>query len=449
MSNQVNWIERCAIGMGLIKETPPQRDVHTNGLLTPAPPPEKWDDWVEIEAGGWPARRTEKHYELIPTTCFNCESACGLLAYVDKETGTIRKFEGNPLHPASRGRLCAKGPATINQINDPDRILHPLRRVGARGEGRWEKIGWNDALDLIATRIRTALEEDRRNEVVYHVGRPGNEGYVGARAPGMGNRRAQQPHQHLLGGSAFRLRHLAGLRSAQSRPRQCRFHFAHLRPPGSGTLLQSARPADHGGQALRRQTGGDGLAAFQHGVDGRLLDADPPRQRGGGAFGHGSRDPRRRVVRPGVLAALGELGDVSGENGDISELCEAPSGPFRQFRDVPFSFDDFIACLKAEYARYTPQFAEDECGVPAAMIVEVARRIGRAGSRFASHNWRGPASGHLGGWQVARGLHFLSVLVGAVGSEGGTSPSRLEQVSPAAFRSAAGPKRLERVAFPQ
>ena len=79
---------------------------------------------------------------LVPTTCFNCESACGLLAYVDRDTMTVRKFEGNPLHPASRGRNCAKGPATITQINDPDRILYPLKRVGKRGEGRWAQVSW-------------------------------------------------------------------------------------------------------------------------------------------------------------------------------------------------------------------------------------------------------------------------------------------------------------------
>ncbi len=72
---------------------------------------------------------------LVPTTCFNCESACGLLAYVDKETLEVRKFEGNPEHPGSRGRNCAKGPATLNQVNDPDRILYPLeaRRQPRRG----------------------------------------------------------------------------------------------------------------------------------------------------------------------------------------------------------------------------------------------------------------------------------------------------------------------------
>src|SRR5438105_7718431 len=138
--------------------------------LSAFPPKERWGDWTELDSQAWP-RRKERRYQLVPTTCFNCESACGLLAYVDKETNAVRKFEGNPLHPASRGRLCAKGPATINQINDPDRILYPLRRVGGRGEGKWERIGWKEAVELIATRIRKALEEERRNEVVYHVGR--------------------------------------------------------------------------------------------------------------------------------------------------------------------------------------------------------------------------------------------------------------------------------------
>ena len=102
--------------------------------LTNFPPPERWDDWEEYDAKAWP--QTVKHeYRLVPTTCFNCESACGLLAYVDKETGEIRKFEGNPAHPGSRGRNCAKGPATINQMYDPERILHPMRRVGERGSG--------------------------------------------------------------------------------------------------------------------------------------------------------------------------------------------------------------------------------------------------------------------------------------------------------------------------
>jgi anaerobic selenocysteine-containing dehydrogenase len=114
---------------------------------------------------------------LIPTVCFNCESACGLLAYVDKETLEIQKFEGNPVHPGSRGRNCAKGPATKNQIYDPERILYPLKRVGPRGEGKWQRVTWDEVLDDIAARMRKAILEDRHNEIMYHVGRPGHDGY--------------------------------------------------------------------------------------------------------------------------------------------------------------------------------------------------------------------------------------------------------------------------------
>ena len=84
------------------------------------PPVSAWDDVVLRDAKAHP-RVVEKHYTLVPTTCFNCESACGLLAYVDREDLTIKKLEGNPAHPGSRGRNCAKGPATVNQLDDPER----------------------------------------------------------------------------------------------------------------------------------------------------------------------------------------------------------------------------------------------------------------------------------------------------------------------------------------
>src|SRR5947207_842149 len=103
--------------------------------LAAFPPRERWDDWVERDVRS--PDSGDRHYLLIPTTCFNCESACGLLAYVDRDTLEVRKLEGNPEHPGSRGRNCAKGPATLNQIRDPDRILAPLRRAGARGGGQW------------------------------------------------------------------------------------------------------------------------------------------------------------------------------------------------------------------------------------------------------------------------------------------------------------------------
>ena len=110
------------------------------GQLTNFPPVERWDDWIEYDPAAWP-KKVARKYMLIPTICFNCEAGCGLLAYVDKDTQQIRKFEGNPAHPGSRGRNCAKGPATINQVHDPERILYPLKRSGPRGSGRPDRGG--------------------------------------------------------------------------------------------------------------------------------------------------------------------------------------------------------------------------------------------------------------------------------------------------------------------
>src|SRR5689334_25339754 len=119
------------------KEKTAEQAPTTGSRLSSYPPPERWDDWVEFDARSWP-KKVERRYSLVPTTCFNCEAACGLLAYVDQESGEIQKLEGNPLHPGSRGRNCANGPATINQIHDPERVLFPMQRVGPLGQAHTE-----------------------------------------------------------------------------------------------------------------------------------------------------------------------------------------------------------------------------------------------------------------------------------------------------------------------
>jgi anaerobic selenocysteine-containing dehydrogenase len=130
------------------------------------------DRVFEYDPAAWP-RKVVRESLVVPTVCFNCESACGQLAYVDPETFSIRKLEGSPEHPGSRGRNCAKGPATINQVTDPERLLHPLRRTGARGGGGWERVSWDHVLDVFAERMHAAFAAGRPNDVLYFVGRPG------------------------------------------------------------------------------------------------------------------------------------------------------------------------------------------------------------------------------------------------------------------------------------
>jgi len=87
------------------------------------------------------------------------------MAYVDKETMKVVKLEGNPHHPGSRGKNCAKGPATINQINDPNRILYPLKRVGPRGSGKFERTSWDEVLDVLAA----SIEDEEHNTTRFVV----------------------------------------------------------------------------------------------------------------------------------------------------------------------------------------------------------------------------------------------------------------------------------------
>jgi menaquinone reductase, molybdopterin-binding-like subunit len=98
--------------------------------------------------------------EWKPSVCPLCHAGCGLLVRVMEgdaevirqgQTGLIRmglakKLEGNPAHPISQGKLCARGQAAIQVTYHPDRIRHPLKRTGSRGSSQFAEISWDDAL---------------------------------------------------------------------------------------------------------------------------------------------------------------------------------------------------------------------------------------------------------------------------------------------------------------
>ena len=93
----------------------------------------------------------------IPSMCEMCVWRCGLLAKV--EDGRVVKLEGNPEHPHSRGKLCPRGQSGLMNTYDPDRVLTPLIRVGKRGEGKFRKASWEEALDLVASKMLEIKEK--------------------------------------------------------------------------------------------------------------------------------------------------------------------------------------------------------------------------------------------------------------------------------------------------
>ena len=381
--------------------------------LAAFPPRERWDDWAELDSRAWPARR-ERRYLLVPTTCFNCESACGLLAYVDRDSGQVRKFEGNPEHPGSRGRNCAKGPATLNQVTDPDRILYPLRRSGPRGSGGWERVSWDEALDALAARIRAAIIEERQNEIMIHLGRPGEDGFTervlaswgvdghnshtnvcssGGRTGyqfWMGADRPSPDHEnarviylisaHLEAGHYFNP-HAQRITTARSN--------------GAKVIVLDTRlsnTATHADYWLSPVPGSEAainLAVAQHLIATRRYD--------------------REFVRRWWNWA------------EYLRACHP---------HLPVTFEAFEDVLATLYTDFTFGYAAAESGLDAAVLAEVAETVAGAGTRFAAHVWRSAAAGNLGGWQVARTLFLISALLGAVATEGGTFPNGLNKFVP-------------------
>ena len=86
------------------------------------------------------------------------------------QDGRITRLEGDPDDPRSEGRLCAKGNASLQVVYHPDRLPHPLRCVGPRGSGEWERISWNEALDEIAERLLAYKAEFGAESVVFSQG---------------------------------------------------------------------------------------------------------------------------------------------------------------------------------------------------------------------------------------------------------------------------------------
>ncbi|MBI2321283.1 MAG: molybdopterin-dependent oxidoreductase, partial [Chloroflexi bacterium] len=385
--------------------------------LASYPSPDKWDDWVEYESTAWP-HRVERRYMLVPTTCFNCEAACGLLAYIDKETLQIRKLEGNPTHPASRGRNCAKGPATINQVNDPERILYPMRRVGPRGGGKWERVTWEEVLSDVAGRIRKAFLEDRRTEVMYHVGRPGEDGFMERILQSWGCD-AHNSHTNVCSSGA-RLGYDLWQGYDRPSPDHTNARFILLL---SSHLETGHYFNPHAQRIIEGKMRGAKLAV----VDTRLSNT---------AAMADYWLPTWPGSEAAVLLAMVKLIlDEELYDADFLRRWTNWQQYMREERshEEP-TFDNFIAALKEIYAAFTPEYAEQQSNLAADKIVEVAREIARAGKNFASHAWRNAASGNLGGWQVARALMLVHVLTGSVGTPGGHSPNGWDKFVPASYK---------------
>ena len=97
-----------------------------------------------------------------------CHGGCGLEFHV--KDGRVVKVEGDPQHPWYQGRVCPRALAMTQYIYHPDRLRRPLKRVGERGEGKWQEISWEEAFDLCQTRLREIAEKWGPESVIFAQG---------------------------------------------------------------------------------------------------------------------------------------------------------------------------------------------------------------------------------------------------------------------------------------
>jgi len=323
----------------------------------------------------------------------NCGSRCALRLHVkDDEVYWVETDNtGHDIYGDHQVRACLRGRSIRRRINHPDRLNYPMKRVGKRGEGKFERISWQEALDTIASNLQRVVK-DYGNESVYINY---SSGIVG------GNITRSSPS----GSAVMRLMNCYG---------------GSLNQYGTYSTAQiaCAMPYTYG------TNDGNSTSDIENSKLARMIVIDP-RYTDTAA----GREDEWIPIRPGTDAALvaGIAWVLIDENlvdqpfldkycvgYDETTLPEgAPAnGHYKAY--IQGQGDDGVA--------KTPQWASQVTGIPVDRIIKLAREIGSAKPAYICQGW-GPqrqANGEL----AARAIAMLPILTGNVGINGGNSGAR-------------------------
>lgn len=318
--------------------------------------------------------------------CQLCSTVCGITGHV--KDGRIIKVEGNPHDPNSRGRLCARGQAALNHQYHPERLLHPLKRVGKRGEGKWQRITWEEAYRELADRLIAVRASGRPEEFAFHQGR---------------NRTPDATDRFLSAfGTNTALNH-RGLCSAGRRAAALTYLFEADWDLGD---------YEHSKYILN--FGSNMFEAHQ----GHVAGAQRIQR---GRFENGARLVTFDVRMSNTAGNSDEFFmPAPGTDGAIA-LAMAHVLIDEQRYDAAF-FRDWANCsideLWQEIKEYTPDWAATVSTIPADTIRRIAREFAAAAPHSTTLCNRG-SSAHINGWYNDRAILLLNVLVGSIGRPGG------------------------------
>ncbi len=314
------------------------------------------------------------------SACDMCFNKCGLIARV--EDGVIKKLDPNPHSLKSRGMLCARGNAGIKQLYDPDRLKYPLLRKGGRGEGKWHRLTWDQALDHAAEQMQRIGEAYTRCGFLFMAGTDMQSTFVHRFAEAYGSYNVISHESNCL-----LSRNRAFLDTFGVVPTPDVLHSKYIIMPGANRF-----------EALVTPDSMDLMTAMQGGCKLVVLD---PRFTKTAALAD-----EWYAIKPGTdmafFLAIAQV--IISENlYDEKFVAEKING-----------FDEF----KAHVAQYTPEWAEKETEIPARDIRRMARELAAAAPAAMIYPGR-RSSDYTDSTQIRRSFAIVNALLGNWDREGG------------------------------
>ncbi|MDP3427412.1 MAG: molybdopterin-dependent oxidoreductase [Humidesulfovibrio sp.] len=344
------------------------------------------------EAKAAPAVKAPK-WESKFSVCDMCFNRCGLIARM--ENGRVVKLDPNPKFTKSRGMLCARGNAGVDQAYDPDRLKTPLLRTGKRGEGKWKVISWDEALELAATKMKEIAAKHSRCGMLFSAGADMQSGFVSrfAEAFGSYNVTSHESLCLLSGNRAF-------VDTYGDVPLPDVKNSRYVILAGANRL-----------EALVTPDSMDLVSIMQQGATVVVLD---PRYTKTAALAS-----EWHPIRPGTdMAFMLSLAHViiAEKLYDAQYMAERTSG---------------LDQLAAHVAAMTPEWAAQETGIPAEDIRRIARDLAAAAPAAMVYPGR-RTSDYENSTQIRRSFAIVNALLGNYDRAGGLVPARPAGLSKAA-----------------
>jgi anaerobic selenocysteine-containing dehydrogenase len=333
--------------------------------------------------------------------CLQCPSGCGLR--IRSVNHWPVKLEGIKDYPINQGRLCPKGQSGLQVLYDPDRIHHPLKRKGKRGEGSWEEISWEEGVGLVSQKLKILRQEGKPHRLMVVGGRYrghmaelmarfmeayGSPNHLGN--PARGSEGILKGHFFTMGAKDFLSIHWEGVNYVLS---------------FGASLLEASRPS------LRNLWGYGALRRGRPGTRGKLVQIEP-------RFSvTASKADQWIPIYPGTdgVLALGIAHWIIKEKKYDQNFIDHYAFGFEDWKDA--SGNTHMGFKTLVLNEYSPKQVSSMTGIPEEIIIQIAQE-------FSSHRPCIAISGRGVGMQTngtysQMAIDSLNALVGSIDTPGG------------------------------